>query len=128
MSAVGVFYSNASGTLSAVVVLHPAASRTLSAITVFAQIAEELCRPSQYLRKLRRYSVGRESISAIVPSTLSAVGVLHLAASRTLSAAVVLHPVASGTLSAVTILAQNEEAFCRPLRYLRIMRKYFCWM
>ena len=39
-----------------------------------------LCRPSRCLRKLRKYSVGRESISADVDDTLSAVGVFHPAA------------------------------------------------
>ncbi len=86
-----------------------------------------LCRASRYLRELRKYSISRESISAVVFSTLSAVRVLHhvvsetvsavevlrLAASRTLSAVRVFHPAASRTLSAVMVLAQNEEAFCR---------------
>ena len=104
------------------------ALNTLSAVRVFSQLwrilcrpseysiplHRVLCRPSRYLRKLRKYSVGCQSISAQVDGTLSAVGVLHLAASRTMSAVGVFHPVASGILSAVTILARNEEAFCRP--------------
>ena len=65
---------------------------------------------------MQRYSVGRESISAHVDGTLSAVGVLHLAASRTVSAVRVFHPDALGTLSAVTILAENEEVFLFDVR------------
>ena len=83
-----------------------------------------LCRPSQYLRKLRKYSVGRESISAVVFGTLTAVRVLRPVVSGTLSAVVVFHPVASHTLSAVTILARNEEAFCRPSECFLDLRKY----
>ena len=45
LTAVGVFYSIASGNLSAIVVLLPIASHTLSAITMLALIAEVLCRP-----------------------------------------------------------------------------------
>ena len=45
LTAVGVFYSNALGTLSAVVVLYLVASRTLWADTIFAQNAEVLCQP-----------------------------------------------------------------------------------
>ena len=118
------------------------ALNTLSAVRVFSQLWRILCRPSEYsipwhrilcrpsryLRKLRKYYVGCQSISAQVDGTLSAVGVLHLAASRTLSSVGVLHLAASRTMSAVgvfllaasrtmsavTILARNEEAFCRP--------------
>ena len=47
LTAVGVFYSNASGTLTAVIVLHPAASGTLSAERVLHPVEEAFCRPSE---------------------------------------------------------------------------------
>ncbi|MBO6056347.1 MAG: hypothetical protein J6P84_05210 [Alphaproteobacteria bacterium] len=64
---------------------------------------EILCRPSRCLRRWKKYSVGRESISAVVSSTLTAVRVLHLVASGTLSAVGVLRLAASHTLSAVVV-------------------------
>ena len=80
------------------------------------------------LLKWRKYSVGRESASAVVASTLtadrvfypvasgilSAVRVFHPIAASILSAVVVLLPVAANILSAVTILAQTAEVLCRP--------------
>ena len=92
------------------------------------QLHRVLCRPSRCLRKLRKYPVGRESISAVVASTLSPVGVLHPIASgilsavsvfhpeasSTLSPVGVLHPIAANILSAVVMLAQKEEVPCRP--------------
>ena len=101
-------------TLTAVVVLYHIASCTLSAIEVLHPFVEILCRPSRFLRRLRKYSVGRESISAVVYCTLSAVVVFHPVVSRTLSAVIVFHPIVSRILSAVTILAQTEEVLCRP--------------
>ena len=62
----------------------------------------------------RKNQVGRESISAVVASTLTADIVFHPVASGILSAVRVFHPVASGTLSAVTMLAQIVEVLCRP--------------
>ena len=111
---------------------------TPTAVRVLATMEEVLSRPSEYPRRifligqsenLLRYSDGRESASSLVASILTAVGVfysnasgtltavivLHPAASCTLSAIKVFHPIASSTLSAVTILAQKEEAPCRPL-------------
>ena len=66
------------------------------------------------LKKSRKNQVGRESISAVVASTLTADRVFHPVASGTLSAVSVFHPTASGTLSAVTMLAQIAEVLCRP--------------
>ena len=71
-----------------------------------------------------KYSVGRESIFAVVAHTLSPVRVFHLIASRTLSAVRVFHPVASRTLSAVTIFAQIAEVLCRLSEYFRSWRWY----
>jgi hypothetical protein len=60
------------------------------------------------------YSVGRESASADVASTLTAVIVFHPLASSTLSAVEVLYPIVSRTMSAVTMLSQIAEVLCRP--------------
>ena len=62
LAAVRVFYSVAYRTLSAVTILHSATWGTLSAVTMLAQIAEVLCRPREYFRRCRWYSVGRWSI------------------------------------------------------------------
>ena len=62
----------------------------------------------------RKNQVGRESVSAIVASTLTADRVFHPVVSGILSADRVFHPAASGTLSAVTMLAQIAEILCRP--------------
>ena len=61
LTAVRVFYLVVSGTLSAVGVFHSIALRTLSAVTIFAQIAEVLCRLSEYFHSCSKHSVGRES-------------------------------------------------------------------
>ena len=66
-----------------------------------------------------KYSVGRESIFAVVAHTLSSVRVFHPIVSGTLSAVRVFHPVASHTLSAVTIFAQIAEVLCRLSEYFR---------
>jgi hypothetical protein len=61
----------------------------------------------------RKNQVGRESISAVVASTLTADKVFYPVAFDILSAVSVFHPVASGILSAVTMLAQIAEVRCR---------------
>ena len=77
---------------------------------------------------MQKHPVGRESASAVVARTLTAVRVLypaasgilsavrvfHPIASSTLSAVVVRHPIAANTLSAVTMFAQTAEVLCRP--------------
>ena len=76
----------------------------------------------------RQNQVGRESISAVVASTLtadrvfhpvasgflSAVRVFHPVASGTLSGVVVFHLIATGTMSGVTIFAENSEILYQP--------------
>ena len=88
---------------------------TLSAVRVLSPSWQVICRPWEYpipwhqvlcrpwrcLHKLRKYSIGRDGISAVVASTLSPVRVIH--------------PAASGTLSAVRVLFLFAEVFCRPL-------------
>ena len=107
--------SNRGSILSAVGVLHPIEAGILSAVRVLHPIAEAFCRPSEYFIRLRKHPigrestpsdrskhrVGRESISAVVAGTLSAIRVHH--------------PAASGTLSAVRVLFLFAEVFCRPL-------------
>ena len=66
------------------------------------------------LKKSRKNQVGRQSISAVVASTLTADRVFHPVVSGIPSAVSVSHPVASDTLSAVTMLAQIVEVLCRP--------------
>ncbi len=107
--------SNRGSILSAERVLHPIGAGILSAVRVLQPIAEAFCRTSEYFIRLRKHSVGRrstssdrskhrvcrESISAVVAGTLSAIRVHH--------------PAASGTLSAVRVLFLFAEVFCRPL-------------
>ena len=107
--------SNRGSILSAVGVLHPIEAGILSAEGVLQPIAEAFCRPSEYFIRLRKHPigrestpsdrsehrVGRESISAVVAGTLSAIRVHH--------------PAASGTLLAVRVLFLFAEVFCRPL-------------
>ena len=61
-----------------------------------------------------KHRVGRESASAVVARTLSAVRVFHDVVSSILTAVVVLLPVAANILSDVTMFAQTAEVLCRP--------------
>ena len=86
LTAVRVFYLVVSGPLSAVGVFHSIALPTLSTVTIFAQIAEVLCRLSEYFHSCSKSYVGRESSSSCRGSILSA----------------------------VTMFLQKEEVLCRP--------------
>ena len=55
----------------------------------------------QYTQNRIKYSVGRESIFAVVAHTLSPVRVFHL--------------IASGTLSAIRVFPHKLMVLCRPL-------------
>ena len=91
------------------------------------------CEHSQNLspsivKNMQKHPVGRESASAVVARTLTAVRVLYPVASGILSAVRVFHdvvssiltavvvllPVAANILSAVTMFAQTAEVLCRP--------------